>query len=81
MKKPFVVEYFALFREQAGISEERVESAANSAAALFAECAERHGFADPRERCKVAVNDELAAWETPLAGGERVLFFPPVAGG
>jgi molybdopterin converting factor subunit 1 len=79
--RAFVVEYFALFREQAGCAEERVESDASTVAALFAECARRHGFADARERCKVAVDDELVAWETPLAGGERILFFPPVAGG
>jgi molybdopterin synthase sulfur carrier subunit len=30
---------------------------------------------------KVAVNEEFAAWDQPLAGGDRVVFIPPVAGG
>ena len=32
-------------------------------------------------RCKVAINDELAAWDVELRSGDEVLFFPPVAGG
>ncbi len=79
--KRVTAEYFAIFREQAGLGEERVESNAATVGELFAECAVRHGFADPRERCKVAINDELVAWETPFAEGDLVLFFPPVAGG
>jgi molybdopterin converting factor subunit 1 len=79
--KTLTTEYFAVFREQAGLSEERIESAAATAAELFVECAGRHGFADPRDRCKVAINDELAAWDAPLRDGDHVLFFPPVAGG
>jgi len=30
---------------------------------------------------KVAVNEEFAAWDRPLADGDRVVFIPPVAGG
>jgi len=29
----------------------------------------------------VAVNDQMADWESPIADGDEVLFFPPVAGG
>ena len=79
--KQVIAEYFAIFREQAGIMEERVDSGAATVGELFSECASRHGFADPRERCKVALNDELVDWETPLDDGDHVLFFPPVAGG
>lgn len=79
--KRITAEYFAVFREQAGLMEERVDSQAATVAELFVECAGRHGFADPRERCKVAINDELVSWETPLNDGDHVLFFPPVAGG
>lgn len=79
--KQITAEYFAIFREQAGLMEERVDSQAASVGELFVECARRHGFADPRERCKVAINDELVSWETPLGDGDHVLFFPPVAGG
>jgi molybdopterin converting factor small subunit len=29
----------------------------------------------------VAVNDEMASWDSSLSDGDEVLFFPPVAGG
>lgn len=73
--------YFAAFREQAGREFEAVATGATTAGELFAEIAERHGFADSRAACKVAVNDEIADWETELKSGDTVLFFPPVAGG
>ena len=73
--------YFAAFREQVGAESERITTSARTAAELFSELAERHGFADARVRCKVAINDELCDWETELTHGDEVLFFPPVAGG
>ena len=73
--------YFAAFRERAGCDSEHVRTAAATAAELYAELAERHGFADPVARCKVAINDQLTGWSSPLAEGDDVLFFPPVAGG
>lgn len=75
------IEYFAAFREQAGVSEEVLDVAPQTVAALFKSLAGTHGFRDPQSRCKVAVNDELVAWEASIADGDRVLFFPPVAGG
>lgn len=73
--------YFAAFREQAGADSERVSTRARTAGELYGELAARHGFADPRGRCKVAINDELSDWDAELADGDDVLFFPPVAGG
>lgn len=75
------VKYFAAFRERAGHASEQVSTDAPTVAALFAELAERHGFLDPMTRCKVAVNEELAEWNSDLSSGDVVLFFPPVAGG
>jgi len=74
-------QYFAVFREQAGRNLEILTTSAATAAELYAEVSARHGFADSVTRCKVAINDELAAWTAPLAEGDVVLFFPPVAGG
>jgi molybdopterin converting factor subunit 1 len=73
--------YFAAFRERAGRDTERVQTQARTAADLYGELAQRHGFADSIARCKVAVNDELADWNVALSAGDEVLFFPPVAGG
>jgi sulfur-carrier protein len=74
------VSYFAAFREAAGVSSERIETAAATAEALFAECAGRHGL-QRYSASLVAVNDEMSGWDAALADGDEVLFFPPVAGG
>jgi molybdopterin-guanine dinucleotide biosynthesis protein A len=75
------IQYYALMREQAGRSEETVETAAATPADLFAELTARHGFTLPRERLKVAVNSEFCDWSRALAAGDAVVFIPPVAGG
>ena len=73
--------YFAVFRERAGRESEPLSTSSQTAAELFDEIADRHGFADRRDRCKVAINGSLAAWDSALASGDEILFFPPVAGG
>ncbi|MCB1843664.1 MAG: MoaD/ThiS family protein [Halioglobus sp.] len=81
MRKVLTVRYFAMFRENAGKSEEVLSSDAATAADLFRELQDRHGSKEPLGHCKVAVNDEMAAWDQELADGDTVLLFPPVAGG
>jgi molybdopterin converting factor subunit 1 len=75
------VEYFAMLREQAGMNEETVETAARTAAQLYDELAARHGFDVARDGLKVAVNARFRDWTAELADGDEVVFIPPVAGG
>jgi molybdopterin-guanine dinucleotide biosynthesis protein A len=75
------VQYFAIFREQAGRSAEDLQTQAATPAALYAELQQRHPFRLAREQIKVAVNDEFANWDAVLSAGDRVVFIPPVAGG
>jgi molybdopterin converting factor small subunit len=75
------VQYFAMLREQARCSEELVETAAPTPGGLYGELAARHGFSLPAERVKVALNGEIAPWDTPLEDGARLVFIPPFAGG
>ena len=75
------VRYFAAFREATGVAAERVDSTAKTPAALFAECAVNHPALRAYSASLIAINDEMADWETPLTEGDEVLFFPPVAGG
>jgi molybdopterin converting factor small subunit len=73
--------YFALFREQAACGSEAVEWQGGTAAELFQAMVEKHSGLKPEAAALVAINDEMAGWETPLQDGDVVLFFPPVAGG
>jgi molybdopterin-guanine dinucleotide biosynthesis protein A len=75
------IQYYALMREQAGRSEEILETAAATPADLYAELAARYGFTLPREQVKVAVNSEFSDWSRKLAANDAVVFIPPVAGG
>jgi molybdopterin-guanine dinucleotide biosynthesis protein A len=75
------IQYYALMREQAGRSEETLETSATTPADLYTELSARYGFTLSREQLKVAVNSEFASWSRKLAAGDSVVFIPPVAGG
>ena len=81
MKKTLSVRYFAGFRDHAGIDEESVTLDVSTAADLFSALADRHGSREPLGHCKVAINDEMADWDTAVNDGDTILLFPPVAGG
>ncbi|MDX1482727.1 MAG: MoaD/ThiS family protein [Woeseiaceae bacterium] len=80
-RKTVKVRYFALFREHAGVEQETVTTEAETAGDLFDSLGHRHGSGEPLAHCKVAINDEMADWSSPIADGDTVLLFPPVAGG
>jgi molybdopterin synthase sulfur carrier subunit len=79
--KTITVRYFAMFREHAGLGEETLTLDATSAADVFVATRDRHGSDEPSGHCKVAINDIMADWDSPVADGDTVLLFPPVAGG
>jgi len=81
MSKKVTVRYFAGFREHAGVGEETVSVAVATAGELYELLRDRHGSREPLAHCKVAINDEMADWSTPVNDGDTVLLFPPVAGG
>ena len=75
------IQYYALMREQAGRSEETLETSATTPADLYTELSARYGFTLSREQLKVAVNSEFSDWSRKLAANDAVVFIPPVAGG
>jgi len=75
------VQYFAILREQAGQSEETLDSVARTPRELYAELRARHRFTLDPEFLRVAVNTEFGDWDQMLAAGDTVVFIPPVAGG
>jgi molybdopterin converting factor subunit 1 len=81
MKKNITVRYFAGFREHAGLGEEDLSIDAATASDVYEQLQHRHGSSEPQGHCKVAINDEMADWNSPINDGDTVLLFPPVAGG
>ncbi|WP_322890428.1 MULTISPECIES: molybdopterin converting factor subunit 1 [unclassified Yoonia] len=79
------VMYFAWVRERIGVPQEVVQTQAATVADLVAELAAREeryaaAFADT-SALRVAVDQELADFDAPLAGVREVAFFPPMTGG
>ena len=77
--------YFAWVRERIGLPKERIETTAATVADLVAELSAREeryaaAFADTRA-VRVALDQELAAFDSPIAGVREVAFFPPMTGG
>ena len=77
--------YFAWVRERIGLPREKVETAAPTVAALVEELMAREeryalAFAD-LAALRVALDQELASCDAPLAGVREVAFFPPMTGG
>ncbi len=79
--KTITVRYFAIFREHAGLEVETLTLEAVTAADVFDATQQRHGSSEPTGHCKVAINDVMADWDSPINDGDTVLLFPPVAGG
>jgi len=81
VNKTVSVQYFAILREQRGLAEERLTTAAATPAALYDELRARHKFTLPGDRVRAAVNDAFVDAAAALREGDRVVFIPPVAGG
>lgn len=75
------IQYYALFREQSGRSEELIDTTATTPAQLYRELQARHPFKLGQEQLKVAVNASFSDWQVTLKNGDTVVFIPPVAGG
>ena len=77
--------YFAWLRERIGLNRERVDTRAATVRDLIAELVARGdgyplAFADLTS-LRVAVDQELASYDTALANAREVAFFPPMTGG
>lgn len=77
--------YFAWVRERIGLPKERIETGAATVAGLVEELRgreERYALAfSDLASLRVAVDQELADFDAPLAGVREVAFFPPMTGG
>lgn len=75
------IQYYALLREERGLSAEMLETPAVTLRGLYEALRMAHGFSLPSERLRVSVNEAFSDWNSPLEAGDRVVFIPPVAGG
>ncbi|WP_071673764.1 molybdopterin converting factor subunit 1 [Nioella nitratireducens] len=77
--------YFAWLRERVGTGHETVETEAATVADLIEELKARdEGYAfafSDTGAIRAAVDQELVAFDAPLAGAREVAFFPPMTGG
>lgn len=77
--------YFAWVRERIGLPKERIETSAATVNDLIAELRAREdryetAFSD-LSALRVALDQELSEFDSPLAGVREVAFFPPMTGG
>jgi molybdopterin synthase sulfur carrier subunit len=77
--------YFAWLRERIGLPRESVETGAATVAELVEELRGREdryalAFSD-LSALRVALDQELADFDAPLAGVREIAFFPPMTGG
>ncbi|MCC5955513.1 MAG: molybdopterin converting factor subunit 1 [Natronohydrobacter sp.] len=77
--------YFAWLRERIGLPRETVTTEAATVADLVAELRAREdryalAFSDLAS-VRVALDQDLAEFDAPLAGVREVAFFPPMTGG
>ena len=79
--KSIDIEYYAILREQPGLSSETVQTTADTAKDLYVELTDQHQFSMTLDTLKVVVNEEFREWDHALNEGDTVVFTPPVAGG
>lgn len=80
-KKRITLLYFALLQDQTGLDKETVSTAANTPKELYVELQAVHPLSMSIDVIRVAINDDLVAWDAPLRDGDRVVFLAPVSGG
>jgi sulfur-carrier protein len=75
--------YFARIREAVGVGQEQIDLPAGvvSAGDLVDWLALRHPIFAERDRLRVAVDQAMVDFDTPIASASEIAFFPPVTGG
>lgn len=81
MEKEIKVEYFAALRRQAGKRSEVIRTDAKTVGELFELLKKQYTFSLSETDIKIAVNQQLSSWDSPLHSGDCLLLIPPVAGG
>jgi molybdenum cofactor guanylyltransferase len=75
------VQYYAIMREQAGVSQETLNTSARNGSELYAELSQKYPFTLDVSQLRLAINGAFAEMDSPLPANAQVVFIPPVAGG
>ena len=75
------IQYYAVLREERGLSSEAVATPAETVAQLYEELKCQHRFKLSTDVLRVAINNEFCDWQRSLKENDTVVFIPPVAGG
>jgi sulfur-carrier protein len=81
VKRSVTVRYFAVLKEERGLAEETLDTAAETLLDLYEELKARYSFALPSSRLRVALKDEFVSFDTKVLDQAEIIFVPPVAGG
>ena len=79
--KTIHIQYYALLREERGLSRETISTQAASVADLYSELKLKYHFRLNTDLLRVAVNGQYENWQTLLKDQDKIVFIPPVAGG
>lgn len=72
--------YFASLRDAAGTDGETIDHDGDLQS-LYLALREKHGFALPIERLRVAMDGAFVRWSDVPGEGAEIAFIPPVSGG
>lgn len=73
--------YFASLAEQAGIDEEILTTLHYYLNDIYSYLLDKYDFNLTQDELAVAVNHQIANWQTKVSNGDIIAFIPPVAGG
>ncbi len=73
--------YFASLAETADKDEELIQTARTHLGDIYEDLKIKYGFELEQSQLAVAINHQIANWQTPIAQGDIIAFIPPVAGG
>ena len=79
--KEIQIYYYAMLKEQRGLSQETIQTKAATAAELYQTLQTQHKFTIAPTSLRVAVNHAFTDWQGPIQSGDIITFIPPVAGG
>ena len=80
-KQKITILYFAILKEESGVSQEIIKTTAQTAEALYQEVTAKYSFSLTQNMVKVAINNTFSKWDSAIHDNDTVAFIPPVSGG